>query len=117
MAKKSVSGVSGVLGELISPEPADAETAPRKQPLAATNHEPKPASMPNVPTASHPQRARLGRPPGNSFPAAGPKEKVTLRIPSDLIAEYRDWSWDARCQLSELVERALAAYHASHRRS
>jgi hypothetical protein len=35
-----------------------------------------------------------------------PREKVTLRIPSDLIAEYQDWSWEARCQLSELVTRA-----------
>ncbi len=34
----------------------------------------------------------------------------TLRIARDLIAEYRDWSWEARCQLSELVERALATY-------
>ena len=107
MAKKPVSGVSGVLGELISPEPADAETAPRKEP---------PATTPKAPIASRPQRARLGRPPGSSSRAAGPKEKVTLRIPSDLIAEYRDWSWDARCQLSELVERALAAYRASRRR-
>ena len=36
------------------------------------------------------------------------KEKVTLRIPNDLIAEYRDWSWEARSQLSELVEQALS---------
>jgi len=108
MAKKPVSGVSGVLGELISPEPADTEIAPKKEP---------PATTPKAPTASHPQRARLGRPPGYSSRDAGPKEKVTLRIPSDLIAEYRDWSWDARCQLSELVEKALAAYQASHRRS
>ena len=116
MAKKPVSGVSGVLGELISPEPAVKETAREKNECTAIR-DTKPTGRPKAPTASRPQRARLGRPPGNSSRDAGPKEKVTLRIPTDLIAEYRDWSWDARCQLSELVERALAAYHASHRRS
>ena len=116
MAKKPVSGVSGVLGELISSSPAVTETAPEKDNPTAIR-DTTPADRVTSPAASHSQRARLGRPPGNSFPAAGPKEKVTLRIPSDLIAEYRDWSWDARCQLSELVEKALADYLASHRGS
>jgi uncharacterized protein (DUF4415 family) len=116
MAKKPVSGVSGVLGELISPEPAVKETAREKNESTAIR-DAKPANRAMSPAASQSQRARLGRPPGFSSRTAGPKEKVTLRIPSALIAEYRDWSWDARCQLSELVERALAAYHASHRRS
>jgi hypothetical protein len=31
-------------------------------------------------------------------------------LDASLIAEYRDWSWDARCQLSTLVEEALLAY-------
>ena len=39
-----------------------------------------------------------------------PKEKVTLRIGKGLMDEYREWSWDERCQLGELVERALAQY-------
>ena len=46
---------------------------------------------------------------------ATPKEKVTLRITSTLVASYRDWSWEARSQLSQLVERALADYHEQHR--
>jgi len=43
------------------------------------------------------------------------KEKVTLRITSTLVASYRDWSWEVRSQLSQLVERALAEYHQQHR--
>ena len=31
---------------------------------------------------------------------------MTLRVSCELIAEYRDWSWEAKCQLGELVERA-----------
>jgi len=50
------------------------------------------------------QRARVGRPLARSLRRAGRKEKVTFRINSDLIAQYRDWSWEARCQLGELVE-------------
>jgi hypothetical protein len=45
------------------------------------------------------------------------KQKVTFRVSSDLIAEYRDWSWEARCQLSHLVERALADYRQSRSKS
>lgn len=58
---------------------------------------------------------RRGRPPGRGSVTAGPKEKVTLRITSALVASYRDWSWEARSQLSQLVERALADYHEQHR--
>ena len=39
-----------------------------------------------------------------------PKEKVTLRLDAELVADYRDWSWDQRCQLGELVEQALRAF-------
>ena len=115
MAKTQVSGISGVLGELISKEPAAKESGPQDEP-PATTQEPQPTRTPKTSTACHAHRARLGRPPGRSIRHTGQKEKVTLRIPSDLIAEYRDWSWEARCQISELVERALASYRASRRR-
>ena len=58
--------------------------------------------------------ARRGRPSGKAV-AAAPKEKVTVRIATDLIATYRDWSWEARSQLSHLVEQALTDYKARHR--
>ena len=111
MAKTQVGGISGVLGELISKEPEGTEPEPKKQPRASRQ------KADATGTPSGPCRARLGRPPGSTSRQAGPKEKVTLRIPSDLIAEYRDWSWEARCQISELVEKALTAYRALHRRS
>ena len=112
MAKTQVGGISGVLGELISPASTPAEAPPRKQPPVSPQ-EADPTGTPRTPAAPHTQRARLGRPPGSDSRHKGPKEKVTLRIPSELIAEYRDWSWESRCQISELVERALAAYRES----
>ena len=114
MAGKTISGISGVLGELISPAPLPTES-PQSSQLAIERQEAKSAGTAQ-PTPPRPRRARLGRPPGKTTRRRGPKEKVTLRIPSNLIAEYRDWSWEARCQLSELVERALAAYGESCRR-
>lgn len=108
MVKTQVGGISGVLGELISKEPEDTEPEAEKQP-PASRQKADPTGTPKTPAAPHSQRARLGRPPGTSTRQTGPKEKVTLRISSDLIAEYRDWSWEARCQLSELVERCLPA--------
>jgi len=113
MAGKKISGISGVLGELISPAPPPAES-PRSSQLVIERPEAK-SSGTAQPTPPRPRRARLGRPPGKPARHRGPKEKVTLRIPSSLIAEYRDWSWEARCQLSELVEQALAAYREACR--
>jgi hypothetical protein len=34
-----------------------------------------------------------------------------LRKPrADLAAAYRDWSWQERCQFSDLVDRAMESY-------
>ena len=113
MAGKTIGGISGVLGELISPSVPKESNRPvqsriERQAVKSANTEQA--------TSVHPGRARLGRPPGKTSRHQCPKEKVTLRIPSSLVAEYRDWSWEARCQLSELVERALAAYRESRHR-
>ena len=108
MARKPISGVSGVLGELISqprPEPS-APTAPRTIRLKT----PRIAAAKEKPPASTKSRARLGRPPGRQSTAMTPKEKITVRIDARLVALYRDWSWERRCQLGELVERALRDY-------
>ena len=108
MARKPISGVSGVLGELISdtrpepPAPAAPTTIPLKTPANAADKE-------NPPTTTK-SRARLGRPPGRQAAATTPKEKITVRIDARLVAFYRDWSWERRCQLGELVERALRDY-------
>ena len=109
MAPKTIGGINGVLGDLISLEPTPAASSKREQSLP-DDRKTGIAGIPNVSPVPSPPRARLGRPPGSSLQPAGPKEKVTLRIPCELIAEYRDWSWEARCQLGELVERALLTY-------
>ena len=70
-----------------------------------TRESPSPSTRPPIPV-------RRGRPPGNDT-ASSPKEKVTVWITSTLIADYREWTWEARCQLSHLVERALADYRRS----
>ena len=85
MTGKHIQGIDGVLGNLISSPPQ--ETARRPNVAQQPKHE-------NV------QRARLGRPPGKSGGGRSTKEKATLRISSNLIAEYRDRSWEARCSLS-----------------
>ena len=100
MTGKRLQGIDGVLGNLIS----------------ATSQET--GRRPNIdqqPKYENPQGARLGRPPGKSGDGHSPKEKATLRISSNLIAEYRDRSWEARCSLSGLVERAMVEYRQRFR--
>ena len=95
MTGKRLQGIDGVLGNLIS--------APSR----------KTDRCPNVvrqPKHENSQGARLGRPLGKSGDARSTKEKATLWIPSSLIAEYRDRSWEVRCSLSGLVERAMIEY-------
>jgi len=41
---------------------------------------------------------------------------VTVRLSKELMDEYRDWSWEERCQLGELVERALGQYRKQRSR-
>ena len=106
MARSPIAGISGVLGELIGNPPVGepkAQTANGKQ-----SPDSRTFRATNPPEQS--RRARLGRPSGRGRCSKGPKEKVTLRINVDLIACYRDWSWEKRCQLGELVEQALATY-------
>jgi hypothetical protein len=108
VAHKNLGGITGVLGELISP-PATAYATP------------PPAALPTFTPKAHPSEknakcrtttthSRLGRPPGRRAGVERPKEKITVRIDAELIAAYRDWSWEARCQVGELVERALRQF-------
>ena len=116
MTSKPVAGIPGLLDELLSP-PATAEPARRIANKARETRGP----LPSVgPTHERPATtncgARRGRPAGQSLVTAEPREKVTLRLPTTLIAAYRDWSWEARSHLSQLAERALADYRESHRK-
>ena len=55
-------------------------------------------------------RARVGRPPGIVNGSRQQKEKATMHVDEELLNFYRDWSWEARCNLGELIERAMLAY-------
>ena len=110
MAKNPIAGISGVLGGLISSSP-HAAVPTEQTPTSADG------SMVEDQTATRPMprrtAARRGRPPGRLAAPAIRREKVTLRIDASLIDDYRDWSWVQRCQLGELVERALFTYRKS----
>jgi hypothetical protein len=112
MNKTAGHGIEGLLDQILST--GCAGTLPPSQTgLRPTASRPGHAAIDaaGTPTAT----ARRGRPPGKASSMATPKEKVTLRITSTLVASYRNWSWEARSQLSQLVERALADYHEQHR--
>lgn len=111
MNGKSLCGIDGVLGNLISSPSLKKNAAHKKEQSIKTQS----SSVAVVQRAtangySAMQGARRGRPLGRQCDVPFPKEKVTLRISSELATEYRDWSWEARCSLSGLVEKALAEY-------
>jgi hypothetical protein len=111
VARKEVGGVRGVLGELITDAPREQPPA-KNMPPSASAANPKPSATTKL-LPPKKARARLGRPPGRQSSESSPKEKLTVRIDAGLAALYRDWSWDERCQLGELIERALRAYRKS----
>ena len=107
-----VSGIDGVLQALLA-EPATStgqhkelsvETGRLKRKPQTRTHQRK-GSQPNEIHAE----ARRGRPPASPA-SASTKQKVTIRIRSELIDTYRDWSWEVRSSLSQLIERALVEY-------
>lgn len=94
---KELKGVSGVLGNLVSREDGGQLTKSEEAPGQGV-----------TPKAS---AARRGRPPRSQKPSAPvAREKVSLRLRADLAAIYRDWSWEERCQFSDLVDRAMEFY-------
>lgn len=127
MAQKPLKGVGGVLGSLISPAPVPAEIPESKPAQVALPAEEKRTEVPEHPAEAvadekprqHAQartQARRGRPPGRKAGEAVDKEKVTLRLSKELMDDYRDWSWEERCQLGELVERAMIQYRKQRSR-
>ena len=128
MAKRELKGVGGVLGGLISPPAPSASEEPAAQPASqATADEANKAEAAEQPAAAAATgktrpaatprtQARRGRPPGRKAGESSEKEKVTLRISKELMDDYREWSWDERCQLGELVERAMSQYHKNRTR-
>ena len=109
MSTTQVRGITGLLDGILSPATTPVTNSPEE------NYTKQNASAERRPAASDkPTRTtvRRGRPPGKRT-ASSPKEKVTVWISSSLIADYRDWTWQARCQLSHLVERALVHHRES----
>ena len=94
---RKLTGIDGVLKNYV-------------QPQAVNPSQPSDNSQSKRAPSKRRSKTRLGRPPGSSRVVGVPKEKTTLRIDSELMAEYRDWSWEERCQLGELVERALREF-------
>lgn len=101
MSEKKMPGINGVLSHLLTPV----------EPLKPSPS--SPAKRKSKPKNAH---ARLGRPlAGHASPPAD-RDKLTVRISKEIIADYRDRSWDVRCSLSSLVETALSEYRRKLRR-
>ncbi len=112
MVRKTADGISGVLETLLT-KPSES-IGPAEIPPSNDRRMDK-HSEANVfsEEQSEPSRSRIcarrGRPPSSSS-NGGIKQKVTVRVQSELIDVYRDWSWEVRSSLSQLVERALMEY-------
>ena len=111
-----VSGIDGVLQALLA-EPATStgqhkelsvETGRLKRESQTRTHQCKVGQLGEIHAG-----ARRGRPPASAA-SASRKQKVTIRIRSELIDTYRDWSWEVRSSLSQLIEHALVEYHEHH---
>lgn len=106
MSSPHIRGIGGFLDHILT------SNGPRVNHSRQGNHradEPLAEHL-SLPSNTGPSpRVRRGRPPGKPA-ASARKEKVTVWIPSNLIAAYRDWTWDARCQLSTLVQQAMEDY-------
>lgn len=116
MKVKRIAGIDRVLDQVLSPPARHRHTTAQDAAQATESL----ARTPSVPATGERSllgrvEARRGRPVGRRVSGPSSTEKVTLRISRHLVAEYRDWSWDARCNLSHLVERALAEFRSRHR--
>jgi hypothetical protein len=113
MSTPHIRGVAGLLDQILTTVECTPPDSGRTGSSIARQY-PRIGSTdcPNVPRVV----ARRGRPSGKAVAVAS-KEKVTVRVATDLIAAYREWSWEARSQLSHLVEQALTDYESRHRHS
>jgi hypothetical protein len=116
MSKQDVGGIHNVLDGLLSPVHQPSVSSEAESPKPVEKHRAAMAK-PKIPkTPPKTAGARRGRPLGQSTPVE-PKSKVTLWLSQPLVNSYRDWSWEARCQFSHLVERALADYCGRERKA
>jgi hypothetical protein len=107
MSDTKKAGIGGILDGILATAPGKPPKAARIQPVKSPKYNPHRA---NKPQEAKKIGARRGRPLGKGSELKDPKEKLTVWLSATLIADYRDWSWEARCQLSSLVENALIEY-------
>jgi uncharacterized protein (DUF4415 family) len=117
MSKQTIGGIHNVLDALLSPAKPPSVLPEVESQKPVKKHRVETAKAIAKETPPQASGARRGRPLGKSTAAGQPKSKVTLWLSQKLVESYRDWSWDARCQFSHLVERALADYCRRERTS
>jgi hypothetical protein len=115
MSQIKKNGIGGILDGILAATSANHADSPRnvsapENPQGSVH--PETTSTDEIPKIS----ARRGRPLGQGKERKIPKEKVTVWLDTALIARYREWSWEARCQLSVLIEDALRGYE-KHRQN
>ena len=109
MSKRTLGGIHNVLDGLLSPAGPPSVLPKAESPKPVKKHHAQIAKTIAAETQPRMSGARRGRPLGKTT-ATEPKSKVTLWLRESLVESYRDWSWEARCQFSHLVERAMADY-------
>ena len=115
MKVKRIAGIDRVLDQVLTPLQSQGQATDENAAHGTKTTSPiPPVSFAGDRCVLGRVKARRGRPAGKRT-SASPREKVTLRISRHLVADYRDWSWDARCNFSHLVEQALADYRRRHR--
>jgi len=126
--KKEIKGVRGVLSNYTSEEdnlepislPEAMEQAPESvvEPPTRPAEPERPEPAPTAKADAKPRvavGARKGRPLGSKSGEQVLKQKTTLYLPSVATDDYKRWSWEDKCSLSDLVGRVLLDYHKKRR--
>lgn len=108
MAATSSTGVKGFFEDY-----AKKGSLPNAKAVRVENAEQPKSALPEQTARGGKQmkkRARTGRPPGVPSGSRSAKAKATMHIDATLMDFYRDWSWEERCNLGQLIERAMLLY-------
>jgi hypothetical protein len=113
-----VSGLKGVLGDFLSPGRASKPKARQKPSAPSASREGSQPARPELPKGENAAiPARTGRPPGKRPKNQRVRSKTSIWVTADVMSRYRDWSWEERCHLGELIERALVDYEKRNRQT
>jgi hypothetical protein len=116
MEERANTGVKGFFSDYGKGRPTKGKRVEVEQPVAANAQAIDMPARTERKKKSRGVRARTGRPPGVPNGSRSQKLKATMHINGALLDYYRDWSWEARCNLGELIERAMVAYKATRNR-